>query len=307
MLLLVTALLFAPAVRYGYVYEDHNDPTTFARLTPDLHSLSDIGTRMLTNLSFGVTHRWFANPATGDHLGNILLHLATVTLLFLLALETLPLSAAVALTAAFAVWPTQVETIAYVSARADLLVVLGTVLAFYGLATGNWFIVVSGWAAALLSKEIGMMAPLLTLLYGWWTDKPIGRAALALAALGCLGAVWQVQRLHLTHLSLGVVALHLTMWTRLLYVIPASLWSSSALSIVYDWAWVTPRVTAAVLAGWLAAAAIAQRSRTATFVLAFVLLAILPRLVVVDPEPLHVHHLMLASVGLVLGAGKALA
>lgn len=309
-LLAVTAGLYARTVAYPYVYEDKNFPTAFAHPWPaaqygpngEAEAVSyTLSARTFTLMSYAVTHRWLDTDAHGDHLGNIALHLLAGTLLFAAAWPLLgPLPA---LTAAglFLLWPTQTETVAYVSGRADLMVACGLAVALLGLARGSWLVVMAGWLLACLSKEVGLMTIGLTLLVAWWQQRPVPKAILwTCFACAALAALW-LWSLKLTHFSLAVFPAHLTQWTRLLGYLA---WPAG-LSILHDWTWITPTIATGVMVGWLAAFWFAEKRRDVLFVLGFCLLAILPRLFAVDAEPLHEHHTYLASMGIWLGAGKA--
>jgi hypothetical protein len=311
-LLAVTAGLYARTLAYPYVYEDKNDPRSFAQPWPAVqfsatgdiqYTHYPVTPRLLTAISYTLTHRWLDDSAHGDHLGNVAIHLLVGSLVFLAASRLIgPWPAVIAL-GFFLPWPTQTETVAYVSGRADLMVAVGFAVSLLGLAYQAWGIVAVGWLVAGLSKEIGVMVVPLTLLVAWWRQIEIPLLIRRICALGvCAAALW-LWRLKLTHLSLGMFPILLTQWTRLLgYLV----WPVG-LSIWHDWSWITPTIAAGVMAAWLLAFWLAERRRSVLFLLSFCLLAILPRLFATEPEPLHEHHTYLASIGIGLWAGKVIA
>ena len=122
----------------------------------------------------------FGLRPAAHHLVSVALHAAAAALLFLVLKGMIgslwPSFLAAAL---FAVHPLHVETVAWVSARKDLLSTLFGLLALR--AYGNYvrqprlekFLVVAGWfALSLLSKSMLVTLPFLLLLLDWW---PLGR------------------------------------------------------------------------------------------------------------------------------------
>ena len=132
-------VVYLNALDNPFIYDDVRtvvDNGSIASLT-DLRTivLHEV-TRPLTNLSFAVDRALWGQEPFGYHLGNLLLHVANVVLVFLLALRLssdaggmrqlrsgADGSGVVALVTAvlFAVHPVMSETVGYISSRSDLL------------------------------------------------------------------------------------------------------------------------------------------------------------------------------------------
>lgn len=130
--------------------------------------------RPLTTASFALDYQLWGANETGFHLTNILLHLATCMLLFLLAGRFLSIRAAFLCSVLFAVHPANSEPVAYIVARADLLcgalLLASTLLFFDFLKDGSRFRAgasVVFFAGALFSKIVAVMLPALLLLHLW--------------------------------------------------------------------------------------------------------------------------------------------
>lgn len=288
-MLAVTALLYAPSIGYGFVYEDLNDPATSFQpwtwahtLVSPLRSL----TRWLDTLCL-----WAGGGAPwAYHAAGVALHLLNVALLAPLAG---PFAAAL-----FAVHPLNVETVAYVSARADLLAVTFVLLALVAVRRRWWALAALACTAATVSKESAIVAWLLVPLFAWregvraprwWADIVIAPAMMALGRTcwncGATGA-WPIRfSLHDSLQTFTVVVRYLG-WT---------LWPVG-LSILHDWSWVTLPVSL-----WaVAVSAVAVVTLRAWFVAVWVLLALAPRLLVAYGDGLHDHHWYLPMVGITL-------
>lgn len=130
-------------------------------LRPGLNRYAVEWYRPLTMFSFGVNYRFGGLDPVGYHIANVLLHAASVWLLYCVALRVLPSSGVAALAAGlFAVHPIHVEAVTPASGRADLLATVFVLLAWH-LAleidrTPTWRRAASVAAAgfvALLAKE----------------------------------------------------------------------------------------------------------------------------------------------------------
>lgn len=139
----------------------------------------------LTMLSLMLDYQLHASDAGGYHVTNVLLHVASVVMLFLvLRAMTGALWRSVFVALVFAVHPLRVESVAWVSERKD---VLGTFFFILTLAAYVWFVrnstslaryllVALASAAALLSKPTAVTLPFVLLLLDYWplqrTDPP---------------------------------------------------------------------------------------------------------------------------------------
>ncbi len=182
------AVCWQAALWGGFVWDDHwlilDNPHV---QNPSIGNLVDAFSHNLGNAS-GVENAFYrplqettymldrllwAKVAFGFHLGNLLLHVINAVLLMVLVerLTADPLAS----TAAAALWmshPVHTEAVAYIAGRADLLAgvfMLITLLCLddhlRGRGRGKLALASLAYAAALLSKEIAMVLPLLLLLY----------------------------------------------------------------------------------------------------------------------------------------------
>ena len=117
--------------------------------------------RPLQELSYMINYAvWGLNPP-GFHLTNLVLHLLAAFLLFLVIVE---LSgnriAALAASSIYLVHPLNIEAVAYIAGRADCLMGVFFLAAFYLYMKENNIILSSlFFILALLSKEIAIMLP----------------------------------------------------------------------------------------------------------------------------------------------------
>jgi len=127
------------------------------------------------------------SPQTA-HLGNLLLHLANTTLVASLGGGWVGLVAA----GVFALHPVNVQAVAYVSGRADLLVTLGLLVACVGAWRRSVWLAVLGVVIGAWSKEIGLMvAPIA--LWTWACIHGLSRrswSGLVLVAVVSVIALW---------------------------------------------------------------------------------------------------------------------
>lgn len=295
----VTVMIYAPALSHQFVYEDLNDPTTF--LQPWSWGLTTrLPFRSMTSWT-NTFSLWVGSGAAWPyHAMGIVLHLWNVLLMALLAG---PLAAAV-----FAWHPLQVETVAYVSARADLLAATCVVLALWCARRGWWIAALVGCAAATLSKESAIVAWVLVPFAAWWFRWRVPAwvpaalfAAMFLTAWAVLSRLcWACDDLGRWPVSLSIghtvhaaaVIVRYAAWTAL----------PVGLSILHDWSWLT--VPAAV--GLVSTAAMATwmlRATPVLFAVLWIALALAPRLLVPYGDGLHDHHWYLPMIGICLALG----
>jgi len=167
----------------------------------------------LTTLSHMVDCQVFGLWAGGHHLTNVLLHTATVVLLFLvLQSMTGRLWPSALVAAIFAVHPLHVESVAWVSERKDVLsglffvLTLGAYLRYVRRpGKGSYALVLLGLALGLMSKSMLVTMPAILLVLDWWplkrTDgwkklivEKVPVAALSLAAT--VMAFWAQEQAH---------------------------------------------------------------------------------------------------------------
>jgi len=135
----------------------------------------------LTTISHMLDCRVYGLNAGGHHLTNVLLHAASVILLFLLLRKlTSELWSSAFVAAVFAVHPLRVESVAWVSERKDVLSGLFFMLTLGAYARyvdgppklSRYLVVVICFVLGLMSKVMLVTLPLVLLLLDYW---PLGR------------------------------------------------------------------------------------------------------------------------------------
>lgn len=185
-----TLALYAPVRGHGFVdYDDDEyvfrNPHVQAGLSADgvawaFTSLEAANWHPLTWLSHMLDCELFGLRPAGHHLMNLVLHSANVVLLFLvLAFLTGALWRSAAVAALFALHPLNVESVAWVAERKNLLSTFFWILT---IAAHGWYVrrpgasrylaVAAGTALALLSKPMAVTIPFVLLLLDFW---PLGR------------------------------------------------------------------------------------------------------------------------------------
>ncbi len=189
-LLLATVVLYYSALHYGFLNYDDND-----YVTQNPHVVTGLS---WTNIRWSLTGVWAANwhPLTwishmtdvqmfglnpaGHHATNAVLHLVNVLLLFfLLDAATGKRRRSAIIAALFAVHPLNVESVAWIAERKNLLSTTFLLLALlaYGLyvrkpAIARYLLVALLFALGLMSKAAIITLPFALLLLDYW---PLGR------------------------------------------------------------------------------------------------------------------------------------
>ena len=291
------------------------------------------GLRPLTRLSYFVDAHIFGMRPAGFLAVNLLLHLATVALVFTLARRRVGVLAAFLAAIVFALQPANAEVVAYVSGRSTglmtLLLLAGLLLHDRGRRVGAHALFV----LACLAKEVALIFPLLLLAWeatrhgehvdgvattsGARLDSAIresgGALLLAAVVLAALLARDGYQAMVSYSLALRPLLDNLLANARAIPIM-FSLWFRPwALSADHDFdetGHLAASIAGLVLLAGIAAAAIALRKRQPLLALALLwpLIAVLPtnsvlaKIDLVTEKPLY-----LASVGpsIVLGAAAA--
>ena len=190
LLLLVTAFVYAPVRHYDFVrYDDPgyvvdhplvrqglSQATVFRAFTTTTGGFW----QPLTVLSHMLDRELFGLQPGAHHLVNLILHLANVFLLVtLLARTTRAFWASWLVAALFALHPLNVESVAWVAERKNLLSTffwLACALSYVRYARErslrNYVAVAAGMTASLLCKPMGVTIPVTLLLLDGW---PLGR------------------------------------------------------------------------------------------------------------------------------------
>ncbi len=189
-LALATLVLYFRTFRYDFVFYDDN---TFVYENPVVRAglkaagvawafgLHFANWHPLTWISYLIDAQIFGMNAGGFHLVNVLLHTASVVLLFvaLFRMTARPWRSAV-VAAIFALHPLHVESVAWVAERKD---VLSTLLEMIGLllyakyaehpTTKRYLLVAMVFALSLMAKPMLVTFPLVLLLLDYWPLRRI--------------------------------------------------------------------------------------------------------------------------------------
>lgn len=295
-LCLMTAMLYAPTIGYGFAYEDLNDPSAF--FTPwQLGWTRGHPFRSLTRMTDTLC-LWAGGTAPWPyHALGVLLHLVNGVLLAALAGPV---------AAAFVLWhPLSVETVTYVSARPDMLATTMVLLAMLAASRGWWPVALCAVGAAGLCKESAIVAWALVPLAAWWHEWPMPRGAvrvwLVAAAFG-VGLAWS--RVCLSCPATSTMGWPLTVSLaqsseQIMAVTRYAAWTvvPVGLSVLHTWPSVPVATAGVIVAGWIALAYLWPRLR---FALVWTAIALAPRLLVPFGDGLHDHHWSLPLVGIAL-------
>lgn len=306
--LAVTALLWAPTLTYQTVYEDRQfPPVQWRGLSTELAEFQfRHPARFVSNLSYRATHAVSLEP-WADHAGNVLVHIVNTGLVMLAAWPVFGMFPALLAGSLFGTLRLQTEAVAYISSRPDLLVATGILMALCAVSWRRYWLLPLGLIVAALSKETGVMAAPLALLWAWQIDRPIPRRIVGgfglLAGLMALGHWFEFSKVWLG--SSREISDHLAMLGRLLLLI----WPIGHFTMDHDWSWINPGwsllaflVTCFVLHEY------ALKKSWWGFALVFALVALLPRILLSDPEGLHEHHMASSgTLGFALACGGRLA
>ena len=290
-LLVLTVALYARVGSYGFVYEDEasmNTTRAFEELTPD---------RILTSRVLSAASLYLKNPIY-QHLFNVLIHLTNGLLVYELATRIgYPVGTSLFASGLFLLHPIQVEAVAYVSGRADLLMTYFVLMASRWMLMRRWVPAAIAGVLALLSKEAAVVAlgliPLVWVASGRRVSKRI-LWVVGTALAGILAA------------KVSYVLSDVAMWNGTPWLAFLSFWRMVGLAIVPvgfsvehvypDWRW----LGVIALFGVVVLAGITRMTKRqmVSFGLTWVLISVLPRFLVRQQEPISEHQTYLAFVGL---------
>jgi tetratricopeptide (TPR) repeat protein len=193
LLVAATILAYQPVWHAGFIWDD-NDYVTFNQTLHDLHGLRQIwfdpqATQQyypLVFTSFWLEyHAWKLNPL-GYHVVNVLLH-ALGSILLWRVLKRLQLPGAWLAAAIFALHPVNVESVAWIAERKNVLSGVfffaagWAYLLFVGECEGKrpgrgwWVAALLLFVCALWSKTAACSLPVVLLLARWWEKGRLGR------------------------------------------------------------------------------------------------------------------------------------
>lgn len=319
----LTLWAYMPVRHAGFVYEDLSQ-------LRDLRAFACCGVAALPRALVRFTW-WFQAVFTPTplafHAANILLHGLVVALVYRLA-RRLGLSSVGAWAAAgvFLVHPIQVEAVAYVTGRTDLLAAIGVTAACV-LAAGAWWTIgslagiVLAVAVALLAKESAVAVLVLLPLTAWacgsWAAAPAGRrrAVLTVAAIAAPLVLFKLAAVASSHPGESATAQVSSRWswvllqaTAMVKLLTVVVWPFGQ-TVDYDHDLVPRAQRVAALAlvvalGALVYLLLRRRHRTAGYALAGVLLPLLPRFAIPTPRSyINAHQFYQSMVGVALLAG----
>jgi protein O-mannosyl-transferase len=216
LLALATIGLYGPVIGHSFVVLDDREYVT---ANPNIHgglgwstihwaftSTYAANWHPLTWLSHALDYQLFALNPAGHHLDSVLIHALNAVLLFLiLGWVTKRVGLSLLVAALFAVHPINVESVAWVAERKN---VLSTLFFFLAIGAYGWYarkpdwrrylLVAALFAAGLMAKPMVITLPFVLLLLDYW---PLGRTA------GSPSSVVRVPQLALPKLILEKVPL----------------------------------------------------------------------------------------------------
>ena len=193
LLAVATIALYSPVVGHSFVVLDDHDYVvanahvhgglSWATIKWAFASTEAANWHPLTWLSHAFDYQLFALNPAGHHLDSVLIHALNAVLLFLLLFwGTKRVRPSLLVAALFAVHPLNVESVAWVAERKNVLSTLFFLLAIcaYGwyARKPDWrryLLVVGLFAAGLMAKPMVITLPFVLLLLDYW---PLRRAAL---------------------------------------------------------------------------------------------------------------------------------
>ena len=344
--LALTVLAYLNTLRFQFVYDDLPQIVNNPRVHTWVHSERIFVEHVWSQLAgqpgnyyrplfmfwLMANYSLFGLHPMGWHATAVLLHLATIVLVYMLLRRVLGNRVAAAMgTMIWAVHPTHIETVAWVSGTTDSLLgvfVIGSVLTFARAREDDvrraWWAAASVvlYALAMMSKETGVMLPLLLFAYDRLlvtrrSDQSESLAKiiwryLPYAAAGVAYLI--VRRLVLGHLS----SPDEKPWTNVLLTLPSLLWFyvkelfwPANLSVFHDTPLVEhPGLTNFVLPlmGVLAAAAgavyVSRRSKAACFGSWWLVVLMVPPIMglysFIVEDLVHDRYLYLPTIGLAI-------
>jgi tetratricopeptide (TPR) repeat protein len=222
-IIVATLVAYLPAIRGGFLWDDDFYPTHsavsqpggFATIWTDYKSFPQYYPLVYT--TYWIEYRVWGEHTLGYHLVNVLLHAGSAILLGSL-LERLGIPGAWLAAAVFALHPVQVESVAWLTERKN---VLSGFFYFLSLTAFARFTALDrpiapkprpwGWYAAsliflvlaLLSKTITASLPAVMLLLLWWKRRMDRTEVLALVPMFLMGAAFGLFTAWIEHHHVG--------------------------------------------------------------------------------------------------------
>ncbi|MGA2967407.1 MAG: tetratricopeptide repeat protein, partial [Terriglobales bacterium] len=215
-----TIALYSPVIGYSFViFDDRDYVTGNLRIQGGLDwstfkwaftSTEKANWHPLTWLSHALDYQLFALNPAGHHLDSVLIHALNAVLLFLLlGWVTKRVGPSLLVAALFAFHPFNVESVAWVAERKN---VLSTLFFFLAIGAYVWYarkpdwrrylLVATLFAAGLMAKPMVITLPFVLLLLDYW---PLGRT-MGSPACAVRAPQWAVTRLLLEKIPLLVLS-----------------------------------------------------------------------------------------------------
>lgn len=211
--------LYLPTARYGLVQDDRAVVGANPRAQSVVQALRAFNQpywrtpsggeyyRPLTILSYAVDWTLSGGRVGWLHLASALWHAVACVLVTLLLARWLPATAAAAAGLLFALHPVHVEAVGGLVGRAEVLAAVGILGAVLCARRGWWAASVLCAAAAMLSKEHGVVAGVVIVLDRWLRGSEEPRYPTALyGALGVVTAAYLVAWFQIAYHATGDVA-----------------------------------------------------------------------------------------------------
>ena len=213
----------------------------------------------LTFTSFWLEHKlWGLNPA-GYHTVNMLLHIFNALIFFRIVRILYPRGAFIA-ALLFAIHPIQVETVAWITERKNLLGLFFFLLAFLAFIRvertkklKDYFLTIALFVCALLSKSIAASFIAVPVLYEWWKRGTVTRQtirfSLILFAIGLSSALLSVY-LELYHAGAHGTAFALSLPEKFILSGRIILFYIYKISAPFNFVFIYPRWTVNIHQWW---------------------------------------------------------
>ena len=206
LIILLCIIVYTPSLRNGFIWDDD----TNLYKSPWIQEAGGLKVIWFTHkmyqyypidfTTFWLEHKlWGLNPF-GYHTINLILHILNALLFFWVALKIYPRLAFIP-ALLFAIHPIQVETVAWITERKNLLSLFFFLLAILAYLRFDrnrgiryYLLTVIMFVCALLSKSIAVCFIFFPVLYKWWRDGKVTwreiRLSIVFVVIGLLSALY---------------------------------------------------------------------------------------------------------------------
>lgn len=328
---LLTLVAYRGVTRAEYVYEDEREGAVTARYPPasaaEWRDTLIPRPRMLANVTWRLQAA-FGAESRGYHLANLGMHLTNGTLLYGLLLSIASIEAAAVVAGLWLLHPLQVETVAYVAARPDLLLIASVLVLLTATRVPGWRGVALATVAgglAVLAKETGVVVVGLLPLWLAWRGQWRRAWAIPVAVWAVAGIaaylrfmiggeidghrIWNAISLYTLPAAHGPFWSVAVQWAAILRLAALVVWPQG-FTVDHDWDLVTPNVALAALLVAVSGGLLVWRARHRVPGLAFacgwLVIALGPRFLMRLPDFVNEHQFPIALIGACLALAPAL-